>query len=306
MIRRIVVINPKGESLDIDISKPQESGVNVINVTGISPANAEIYSTPFGSIDGAVYAGSRVPSRNIVLTLGMMFDPEIEDSRHKVYNMFRIKDQVTMIFITDSYKSGRVSQITGFVESVDVDIFSKQETATVSVVCLDPWFLSLDIDEFAFAGYMGCFEFPFENDALSGPQLEFGIVNIDRRANLFYRGDIERGFTMKIFINGSDVKNIRIYNVDTREIMYIYTDKIEKIMGRSLREGDELAIFTQSGQKGAYMVVNDVYTNVISAIDKNSDWFKLSKGDNVFAYACDSGEDKILIDMVYQNAYGGI
>lgn len=309
MIYRIVARNPKDETLEMVLPKPEKSGINVINVTGVSPIGADIYITPFGSIDGGIFAGARVPSRNIVMTLGMYNKEKpngevesIEDARMTLYNYFRIKDWVNLVFYTDN----RILQVTGYTESVEVDIFSDHETATVSIICVDPWFYSNTNSEIGFSGTRPSFEFIFSNESLTEPLLEFGTISIDTRTDINYKGDIKTGFEMVVSFFSSDFHNIYFYNMLTRERMNIYTDQIESITGMPLTMGDELHISTVSGNKTAYLLRNGVFVNVISAIDKNADWFQLTKGGNVFAFASDHGVENITITLSYRDAYAGI
>lgn len=312
MIYKIVARNPKNEILEMDIRHPEKSGVNVKNITGITPIGADIYSTSFGSIDGGVYNGSRVPSRNVVLTLGMYEEilkngdiQSIEDSRLKMYNFFRIKDWVNLVF----YTTNRILQLVGYVESVDCDIFSKDETATISVLCVDPWFHSSDLSALSFSGTLPKFTFPFsskQGSQIPSELLVFGSISVDTRTDIYYEGDIQIGFNMRINFYGNNFHNIYFYNMDTRERMNMYTDQIEVLTGTPLDVGDELLISTVSGSKTAYLLRGGVYINAISMIDKNSDWFQLTKGHNLFAFSSDSAVEEIAISLSWKEAYAGI
>ncbi len=312
MIYSIDAENPKGEVLHMRLSNPEKSGINVIKVTGISPIGADIYSVPFASVDGAIYAGSRVPSRSIVLTLGMYEEilengkkGTIEDSRLKTYNFFRIKERVRLTFHTDH----RDLFIDGYVESNEVDIFSKQETADISVLCVDPWFYAIGESSRNISGISNNFEFSFESVQGSSywkDLIEFGDVTIDTRTSLFYEGDIRTGVTMHLSFLSKDFHNIYIYNMDTRERFILYTDQISRITGDPLAVGDDLVISTVSGKKSVYLLRNGLYNNIISSVDKNSDWLQLTKGNNVFAIASDHGYENIVMTMSFNNAYAGI
>lgn len=312
MIYEIAARNSKNEILNMVLKRPEVTGINVINVTGVTPIGAEIYITPFGSIDGGLFAGARVPSRNIVLTLGM-YNKEnkdgtissIEDARRTLYNFFRIKDPVNLVFVTDT----RISQVNGYTESVDVDIFSDHEQATISVICVDPWFHSSTYSNVGFSGIRGMFEFPFESvEGGTTPVelLEFGTISVDTRTDIYYEGDIKVGFRIHMSFLGTDFHNVYIYNMETRERIDLYTDQIEKITGSPIDAGDELFISTISGNKTCYLLRNGIFTNVISMVDKNSSWFQLTKGNNVFAFASDYGVENIMMTISFENTYGGI
>lgn len=302
MIYKVLATNPKHETLDMTLTNPWKSGVNVKKVEGISPIGADIYSTPYGVIDGGMFAGARVPSRTITLTLGMMFHPTIEDSRLIVYNFFRIKDPITLFFLTDHRYIG----IDGYVESNDVDIFSEREEAVVTVHCVDPWFYTGIQNGTGFHGVRKLFEFPFNNNSLTEKLIKFGELSIDTRYMVRYEGDIAVGFTMRFSFRSTEFHNIYLYNMDTRERMNIYTDQIEALTGTPLTSDDELVITTKVQNKSAYLVRNGVPQNALSVVGKTSDWFQLSKGNNVFAFASDYGAENIDIDVTYQDAYAGV
>lgn len=312
MIYSISAWNPKHEELNMPLSKPEKSGINVINVTGITPVGGEIYITPFGSVDGGLFAGARVPSRNIVLTLGMHPEEKkdgtlgtIEEARLKTYNFFRIKDYVDLVFYTDN----RQLIITGYVESNDVDIFSEKETATISIICVSPWFHTVGYPTIGFSGNRPRFSFPFSSEKdgkLPENLLEFGNISIDTKMTIFYNGDIQTGFRVSINFLGSNFKNIYLYNMDTRERMVLYTDQIKLMTGQGLDVGDEIQLSTISGEKYAFLLRNGAFTNVISMVDKNSTWFQLTKGANVFAFACDYGVDLIDMRFNYEDRFAGI
>lgn len=312
MIYSISAWNPKHEELSMPLSYPGKSGINVKNVTGITPIGGEIYITPFGSVDGGLFAGARVPSRNIVLTLAMYPEEKkdgtlgtIEESRLKTYNFFRIKDPVDLVFYTDN----RQLIISGYVESNDVDIFSDKETATISVICVDPWFHTAQYPTIGFAGSRPRFTFPFaseENGKLKENLLEFGNISIDTKMTIFYNGDVQTGFNISINFLSSNFHNIYIYNMDTRDQLRLYTDQIKLITGQELNVGDELQISTVSGEKYASLLRNGQFFNVISMVDKNSTWFQLTKGANVFAFASDNGVENIDMRFNYVDRFAGI
>lgn len=309
MIKYIIAKNPKNELIQMELANPWASGLNVKKVTGVSPVGAEIYSTPFASIDGGIFAGARVPSRQIVMTIGFVTNgvtiTEIEEARYTCYNFFRIKDPVNLVFVT----SNRILQIDGYVKDNDVDIFSEKETATVTIECIDPWFYSGEDSSKGFSGTDPRFEFPFSSEVggeTTPDLLEFGVISVDTRTDVTYYGDIQVGFNMAITFFSTEFHNIYFYNMDTRERMNIYTDQIEVITGSPITAGDEIDICTISGKKTAFLLRNGVYTNIISAIDKDSDWIQLTKGSNIFAFASDYGVENITIDLSWRNAYGGI
>lgn len=301
MIQSVTVTNPKNESLTIELTDPWKSGFIVTNIEGIGPGQVNIVSTDLANADGSIYASSRMGNRNVLLTLKLLENPTIEDSRQKTYRYFPIKKPVTLTIKTDN----RNAYVVGYVESNDPVIFSSQEYTQISLLCTDPYFYEVGGEEIAFSGVLPLFEFPFQNKSLTENELEFGEIRLDTRAVLNYVGDIDIGFVMTIHAL-DNCKDITIYNVNTYESMKINVEKIKKLTGKQFSEGDDIIISTVSGDKYIRLLRDGIYTNVISAIDKDSDWFTISPGDNIFAYYANGDEKKIMITFRYRNAYGGI
>lgn len=301
MIKAITVTNHNRESITLDLYHPEQSGINVQNIEGLGPTNATINSTEVATIDGGIFTSARQEQRNIVFTFGMMFDPIIEDSRLKIYKFFPVKKLIHLEFETDR----RHVETEGYVESNEPDIFSENETAQVSIICPDPFFYGLGIEEQAFSGVQPRFTFPFCNNSLMEKQLIFGEIRLDTRTVLVYSGDSDTG--VLITIHAYNVATgITIWNNDTREHISIDTDKIKSLTGVTFDQGDDIIISTVKGNKYVQLLHNGQYTNIISAINKDADWFQLTNGDNVFTFTATKGEKDLLVTFRYRNAYGGI
>lgn len=301
MIKAITVTNHNHETLTLDLFHPELSGINVQKIEGLGPTNAAINSTEVATIDGGIFTSARQEQRNIVFTLGMMFIPRIEDSRLKIYKFFPVKKLIHLEFETDN----RHVETEGYVESNIPDIFSQNESAQVSIICPDPFFYGLGIEEQAFSGVQPRFEFPFSNESLTQPLLELGEIRLDTRTVLQYSGDSDTG--VLITIHAYNVANgITIWNNDTREHIAIDTAKIKSLTGYQFDQGDDILISTVKGNKYVQYLHNGKYTNVISAINKDADWFQLTNGDNVFTFTATEGENELLVTFRYRNAYVGI
>lgn len=301
MLKTVTVTNPKGESLELELAKPENSGLIIKDITGLGPMNATINTQDLATMDGSLYSSARVENRNIVLTLAMMFSPTVEDSRQLTYHYFPLKKKVTLKFETDN----RTSEIEGYVESNEPEIFSEEESTQISIICPDPFFYESKGSSSAFYGADPMFEFPFSNESYSEPLLLMGEIRMDSRAIVNYVGDVDTGMVITIHTLG-DASNFTIYNVDTGESMAINTDKVKTITGVAFHSGDDIEISTYKGNKYIRLLRNGIYTNIISAMSKGSDWFQLSVGDNIFDYQAEEGAENLMIMFSYRNAYGGI
>lgn len=303
MIKSVRVTNPKNESLLLELSNPDPSGLIVQQIEGLGPGKADINIGDFTLQDGGVYNSARMSPRNITITLKPLDIPSVEQNRIKIYKYFQLKKKTKILVDTDTRKV----ETEGYIESIEPDIFSDDETVVISIICPDPYLYEQGGASTVFSGVAPLFEFPFENNSTTENLIEFGEIRLDTRATLNYKGDMDTGVVVSIAATG-ECSNITIYNVDTLEYMKIDVDKIKKITGKAFGDHDELLISTYPNNKYVRLLRDGFLTNVITAINKNADWFKLSSGDNVFSFSTDDGEGEknLIVTFSYRNAYGGV
>lgn len=78
------------------------------------------------------------------------------------------------------------------------------------------------------------------------------------------------------------------------------------IINVELEKGDDLIITTMSGEKSIKRLRGGTSTNLLNLLDKNADWFVLSKGDNAFAYQAEEGLNNLQFDVTFDVLYEGI
>lgn len=300
MINSIIITNYLGEQITLDLENPENSGFIVREIRGLGPCKATINTTEVSTNDGSIYNSARLNARNIVFDL-VFIGTDIESLRQLSYKFFPIKKPLTLEFITDN----RDCVTTGYVESNEPNIFSSSESATISILCPDAYFYSIEAGEniTTFYGEDPLFEFPFENNSLTENLIEFGNIRQYTDVVIVYDGDSEIGITITIHSVG-EASNISIYNTGTRQQMVIDTAKIESLTGSGLIAGDDIIICTVKGKKSITLLRNGEYTNILNALDKKSDWFQLVKGENVFAYTAETGvqnlQFKVQNDVIYE------
>ena len=325
MIRSFTITNYLGDSIFLDIRRPEKSGFLIKSVTGLGPSKANINTTEIATNDGSYYNSARIAQRNIVFSLVFMMTEsgeDIETVRQKTYRYFPLKKEVMIAIETDN----RILTTVGYTESNEPDIFSSSEGAQISIVCPDPYFYSNRISKTTFYGVDALFEFPFSNEDLVNPLLIFGNIQTKRENNVYYEGDSEIGVIITIKASAI-AKNITIYNAATREIMKIDTSKLPSpssgdsggssgsgdnkednksdghnksdgsgstpVSTPSMIRGDEIVINTMKGEKSIVLIREGIATNILNSLSKDSDWFTLSKGDNVFAFTAEEGLDSL-------------
>lgn len=301
MIKSITVTNYRGDSIELVLARPELSGFVITSIEGLGPGKATINTTEIATNDGSLFNSSRLPSRNIVISLKYLWKDTIEDVRQLSYKYFPIKQKLKLLIKTDN----REASIEGYVESNEPQIFSENETADISIICPNPFFYSSEVNTTVFSGIEPMFEFPFSNESLTENLLIMSEIYNYREMNIVYEGDAEIGVTITIHAIG-DVGNITIYNTGNRETMTIDAAKIETYTGSGIIAGDDIIISTVTGNKYVHLVRAGETTNIINCIDKNSDWFKLSKGDNVFAYVAEEGLNNIQLSIENQIVYEGV
>lgn len=304
MIQSITVTNYLGDSIKLELARPEKSGFVVKSVTGLGSGKANINTTEVATNDGSLFNSSRLPSRNIVISLKYLWNDSVEDVRQLSYKYFPIKKKVTLLIETDN----RSAEIDGYVEANDPDIFSKDERSDISIVCPNPFFYSAGnngLNTTVFYGVEPLFEFPFSNESLTECLLEMGAIQNQTEKVIVYNGDAEIGVTITIHAVG-EAGTITIYNTGTREIMRIDADKLEAFTGSGIVAGDDIVICTVKGSKSITLQRAGKSTNILNCLDKDADWFQLAKGDNVFAYTAESGSSNLQFRIENRIIYEGV
>lgn len=150
--------------------------IQIRHIDGLDPVKASVNTSPYGAVDGASYVGSSVPARNIVLTIKPNPDWDnwtYESLRKLVYQYFMPKLATRLVFISDDIDPVEIS---GFVESCENNMFSKDPEILVSIICPDPYFTAVN------------------SIVLTGTTIDFNGVS----TLIEYEGDIETGFKLKV------------------------------------------------------------------------------------------------------------
>jgi hypothetical protein len=307
MIYSFAITNYLGDRVKLELGKPEVSGFLIKSVTGLGPVKANVNTTEVVTNDGSMFNSARLSQRNIVFQLAFVdtvYGETIEDIRQKSYKYFPAKKSVEIVIETDN----RYVKIKGYVESNEPDIFSSQEGTQISIICPDPYFYSAgedgnNVTDFYTIDPM--FEFPFSNESLTDPLLIFGEIQIKTEGVITYYGDSEIGVVIYIHAIGP-ATNINIYNTETREVMMINTTKLEKLTGKGLVASDDIVINTTKGEKSITLVREGASYNILNCLDKNTDWFTLSKGDNIFAFTAETGVTNLQFRIENQVIYEGV
>lgn len=307
MLKNVKITNYLGKSMTYTFEQPtidDDSGLLITEIEGLGPVKANINMTTLATADGDIFNSSRLEGRNIVIHARFTYASTIEEARLMSYMYFPIGHKLTFHIETDN----RIAETEGYVESNEPNIFSEESDVQISVLCESPYFLSVDEEgnkQTSFSNVIAEFEFPFSNESLTEPLLEFGSIVNKKENTVYYDGDAETGCIIQLHAIG-EVENVNIYNIKTGEKMVLDTDKLETLTGNKLIYGDTITINTIKGRKSITLLRNGVSTNILNILGKDSDWFQLAKGDNLFAYTAEYGEANVQFMVQSQIIYEGV
>ena len=266
-----------------DNGRAETDLIQIRNIEGLDPVKASVNTSPFGSVDGEAYVGSNVPSRNIVLTVHPNPDWNIwsyESLRRLLYSYFMPKRPTRLIFYSDDIPPVEIS---GIVESVEVNQFSNDPELQVSIICPDPYFTALDPIVIT-----GQAVRPADRD-------EGDVVEID------YEGTIETGIYVKV-THSSDPPPTAI-GIQIGDPAISYFNIAATVSASKYFEMSSLSMhkFVQNVDIGS-----GVITNLLSKIQvqEGSAWPTFQPGTNEFAVVTDVGAQDW--ELRYFERFGGL
>jgi phage-related protein len=278
--------NSNGEILTLTGNEPV---YQVIDITGLNPPKAQINTSTIVGLDGAVFNSSKLETRNLVLTVKINGD--IESNRQQLYNYFRTKSWCKFYFTNNNLDVS----IEGYVESVECDLFTNNETAQISIICPYPYFKSLAETLQKLSHTNALFTFPFTIN-LNNPVVisEYTTGGI----NVFNSSESDTGAMIEIDISNS-VSSIEIKNTNTGD---------DFVLNYAFQSGDKVIINTNKGQKSITLVRSGRVSNLFSALKQGSVFFQLQAGSNMFEYLADgeASSDDIRVLFRYYNVYRGV
>lgn len=253
--------------------------LQIRNVTGLEPVKVDVNTSPFGSVDGEAFTGTAVPARNIVITIGTNPDWNIwshEALRRLVYSYFMPKKATRLVFYSDDLSPVEIS---GYVESVEPNIFSKDPEMDVSVICPDPYFVSLD--PIVITGVSSNGSTPLEID---------------------YKGSMDTGINIKVLHNTvPDPPQIAV-QIGDPNLTYFRVSLSNIVTATQYFEASSL-----SGNKYIRNVstVNGVITNLLNKLVSGSTWPLLQPGENDFSVITSTPGHQDW-QLTYSERFGGL
>lgn len=277
------VKNNRGELLTLT----NNPNYTVYKIDGLTPPRATVNSSVNTTTDGSSINSVRLESRNIVIY--MTINGEVEINRINLYKYFPCKKTVILYFSNGS----RDVYIEGTVELIECDLFANRQVAQISIICPKPYFKNVENLLTYFSDVNDLFEFPFSIDAAG---LEISTITPNTRKSIINVGDIDTGINIELFANGTVVNPI-IHDILKRTYLKL---------NFTMLASDKIVINTNMGEKSIELIRNGVKTNALGYMDRGSDWFTLTTGDNVFTYDCESGGNNLQIKFTSCVLYSGV
>ena len=253
--------------------------IQIRNITGLDPVKASVNTSPYGSVDGASFVGTSVLTRNIVLTLHP--NPDWDNWTHEtlrqlIYSYFMPKRPTRLVFVREDMTD---VEILGYVESVTANMFSKDPEFLVSIICPDPYFVSVD---------------PI---VITGQAVRTGgaAVIVD------YKGTIETGMGVKVTaLTAPNPTDIGIQIGDPKLTYFATYASVDDTMYFEM-SSIPMRKYVQNVNIGSGII-----TNLLSKvhIQEGSAWPSLQPGENEFTVVTDQGEQDW--ELTYFERFGGL
>ena len=129
------VENTRGAVLELT---DNEENYQVTEISGLNPPNANINTSSYANGDGSSFNSSRIPDREIVITV--YINGDIQKNRLALYKHFRNKEWCKIYYEDDL----RDVFIEGYVQALDVSSFTQKQVAQISILCPNPYFKDVE------------------------------------------------------------------------------------------------------------------------------------------------------------------
>ena len=245
-----------------------DSRFSVINIDGLTPPPVTI-NTSANAGDGSFFNSAYAQPRNIVLTV--VFNGDIETTRKVFYDIVPLKKIIRFVFANKN----RAVFALGYVESIDIPLFSQRQQAQVSIICPNPWLLSYE---------------PTYVDFTRGTN--------DLSCSVAYAGDVETGVIVNSLFTGA-ATGYTLTNETTGDTF---------ALDYAFQSGDDLYISSLFGELEAIVLRGNNRTKITLTpyIVSGSRWIKLKQGTNRLKITLSTGLANTPASVSFHELYGGV
>lgn len=281
------VENTRGAVLELT---DNEENYQVTEISGLNPPNANINTSSYANGDGSSFNSSRIPDREIVITV--YINGDIQKNRLALYKHFRNKEWCKIYYEDDL----RDVFIEGYVQAFEVSSFTQKQVAQISILCPNPYFKDVETIVQSISKIINNFTFPFSIN--EDEPVEFSTIELEKITNVINDSESETGLIINVLFMGT-VNKLEIRNVDNGKNF---------IIDYEFMKNDKLVINCNRGNKSVILTREAVEYNLIPYVRNGSTFFQLGIGDNNFSFLADDGVDDMLVDIhfKYYKVYLGV
>lgn len=302
---------------DISLENEQGSLVNindtiryeVIEIEGLNPPSATLYTSKSPNKKGAKYNGSSLDVRNVIIYIKILGD--VESNRNHLYSWadsesyckIRFKSNLKNIYCE------------GYVTECPVDIFSDNEVMSLAVQCPDPYLKDLQDIVSEISKISKGFTFPFSIEQKEMVAYSTTLPNGEVVSGMFNRGipfsTIKGSIETTIYNAGAPtgmVINVICKEAVSNLLIYDGKNVSRKIEFKyEFPKGCSIMIDTDASPKIARAVLEDgTKVNLMKHIVGNVTWLTLKKGHNSIGHRSDSDYSAYTLTVSHTNKYLGI
>lgn len=252
--------------------------VQIRGIDGLGPVKSDITSTPSGSSRGETFQGASTGKRNIVLSLGLnpnWATQTMSSLRQQLYGYFMTEQWCKLRFFSDELPT---TDIEGYVESFDPNMFSQDPEIQISIINPRPDFIEVDptlvkgtVDDGTIqqvVNYLGTVSAGLE-------------LRVDRSAEV-------PSYTGPLTITVENSKGITTIAVDPVTIDVVKSYKMSSVQGQKRVQNEDLS-------------TGDT-TNLLKI--KTGDWPELRPGENLISVSANTPGQTWTLGFF--NRFGGL
>lgn len=230
-----------------------ETKYKLEEITGLTGFERNVNLLELAGQDGSIYNSSKIPSREIVVTVSIVGN--VENNRLDLLKVVRdVRDNI-LFFKTDN----RHVYIEGKPRTADANPFSEKQTMQIAFTCPNPFFRSYNYIETSIDKGTDYTTVTNGGDISAGFRAVIGLTNISNNPTQITLEKQDRNGTHKIIVNYAD----GFESGDVITIDNSYSDNIKNV------------VLTRNQQK----------INLISGVDRiGTEWFGLAVGSNNIRY----------------------
>lgn len=259
----------------------------ILEVSGLNPPSASLFTSKSPNRKGSKYNGSTLDERNIVVTIKILGDVEV--NRNALYQWIDTEQYIKILYRNDV----KNVYCEGHVVDCEIDMFSSNEIIKLAITCENPYWKDLQEINKEITSVLKQFTFPF---AISEP-IPFSSLLSSNTTSIFNSG-AETG--LKITIKClEDVNKLVVYNPNNT------SERFE--LNTTLLKDWVVVIDTDNSPKTvkAYKPDGSV-ENLLKYTNNNITWFMLKKGINWLGYTSDTDLSNLEIRVSFVNKYLGV